>query len=204
MLENTINPDGLKMVTDWYYQYKDTPYVSSGPPYYGKYVNHDNNRDFLGISLAESQANVKARMEWNPTVYHDLHETKDLLYMSPGNDPTNEAVSPITNAEWLAFAGHNITQMIAAGWKGVFTYDYADMWYPGYNHGYSFMHNTNGRFYELQGADMATPRTITRPRPRPHMVQPAAVHGTVHLAPDGRRQPGRGRHRQRPDLHGQE
>ena len=166
VLENSINPDGLKMVTDWYYQYKDTPYASSSSPYYGKYVNHDNNRDFLGISLAESQANVKARMVWNPTVYHDLHQTKDLLYMSPGNDPTNEAVSPITNAEWLAFAGHNITQLIAAGWKGVFTYDYADMWYPGYNHGYSFMHNTNGRFYELQGASMATPLTITTPETR--------------------------------------
>jgi hypothetical protein len=166
VMENSINPDGLKMVTDWYYQYKDTPYASSSAPYYGKYVNHDDNRDFVGISLAESQANVKARMEWNPTVYHDLHQTKDLLYMSPGNDPTNEAVSPITSAEWLAFAGHNISQLIAAGWKGVFTYDYADMWYPGYNHGYSFMHNTNGRFYELQGASMATPLTITRPETR--------------------------------------
>ena len=204
VLENSINPDGLKMVTDWYYQYKGTPYASSSSPYYGKYVNHDNNRDFLGISLAESQANVKARMVWNPTVYHDLHQTKDLLYMSPGNDPTNEAVSPITSAEWLAFAGHNITQLIAAGWKGVFTYDYADMWYPGYNHGYSFMHNTNGRFYELQGADMATPpRHHQAEDARPHMVQPASVYGAVHLAPDGRCEPGTGRHSQRSDLHGQ-
>jgi len=163
VMDNTINPDGLEMVTDWYYTYKDTPYVSSGPPYYGKYVNHDNNRDFIGVSLAESQANVNARHQWNPTVYHDLHETMTMLYMSPGPDPTNEAVSPITMAEWIAFAGHNLSQSAAAGWKGVFTYDYADMWYPGYNHGYSYMHNTNGRFYELQGATRATPRQITQP-----------------------------------------
>jgi hypothetical protein len=163
VLENSINPDGLDMVTDWYYQYKDTPYASSTPPYYGKYVNHDDNRDFLGLALAESQNNVEGRAEWNPTVYHDLHEAMDMLYMSPGPDPTNEAVNPITNAEWLAFAGHNIGQLIAQGWQGVFTYDYADMWYPGYNHGYSFMHNTNGRFYELQGARLATPRDFTRP-----------------------------------------
>ncbi len=162
VLENTINPDGLDMVTDWYYLYKDTPYTGSTPPYYGKYVNHDNNRDFLGVALAESQNNVQGRAEWNPTVYHDLHEAMDMLYMSPGMDPTNEAVNPITNAEWLAFAGHNLSQLVAAGWKGVFTYDYADMWYPGYNHGYSFMHNTNGRFYELQGARLATPRDFTR------------------------------------------
>ncbi len=166
VLENTINPDGLEMVTDWYYEYKDTPYVSSGPPYYGQYVNHDNNRDFLGISLAESQANVLARQEWLPTVYHDLHETRDMLYMSPGPDPTNEAVSPITVSEWIAFAGYNIAQLIAAGWEGVYTYDYADMWYPGYNHGYSYMHNTHGRFYELQGATRATPRKMTQPSTR--------------------------------------
>ena len=145
VLENTINPDGLDQVTDAYY---------GGPPAsgYGKYVNHDNNRDFLGLGLVESQQNVQARFDWLPTVYHDLHQTKDLLYMSPGNDPTNEAVSPITMNEWTAFAGHNIGQLTAQGHLGAFTWDYADMWYPGYNHGYSFMHNTNGRFYELQGA----------------------------------------------------
>jgi hypothetical protein len=145
VLENTINPDGLDQVTDAYY---------GGPPAsgYGKYVNHDDNRDFLGLGLVESQQNVQARFEWLPTVYHDLHQAKDLIYISPGNDPTNEAVSPITMNEWTAFAGHNIGQLTAQGHLGAFTWDYADMWYPGYNHGYSFMHNTNGRFYELQGA----------------------------------------------------
>ncbi len=145
VLENTINPDGLDQVTDAYY---------GGPPAtgYGRYVNHDDNRDFLGLALVESQQNVQARFEWLPTVYHDLHQAKDLLYMSPGNDPTNEAVSPITMNEWTGFAGHNIGQLTAQGHLGAFTWDYADMWYPGYNHGYSFMHNTNGRFYELQGA----------------------------------------------------
>ena len=52
VLENTINPDGLDMVTDWYYQYKDTNYARiRASPYYGQYVNHDNNRDFLGLAL---------------------------------------------------------------------------------------------------------------------------------------------------------
>ena len=53
-----------------------------------------------------------------------------------------------------------ISQMIAAGYKGVFTYDYADMWYPGYNHMYTVMHNGNGSWWELTGATYATPRTI--------------------------------------------
>ena len=164
VLEGTINPDGLDLVTDWYYQYKDTPYAASNPPYYGKYINHDNNRDFLGQQIAETRANTAARFEWNPTVYHDLHEAQDFLYMSPGPDPTNPAVNSITVAEWLGYAGHTLQGLIAKGWKGAFTYDYSDNWYPGYNDGFSFMHNTMGIYYELQGADRATPRTFTRPQ----------------------------------------
>ena len=29
VIEGTLNPDGLEMVTDWYYKYKDTPYANS-------------------------------------------------------------------------------------------------------------------------------------------------------------------------------
>ena len=150
----------------------------------------------MGVRLAESRANVTAgRVEWNPTVYHDLHEAMDLLYMSPGPDPTNVAVNPITMAEWMAFAGHNLTQLAAAGWKGVFTYDYADMWYPGYNHGYSFMHNSNGRFYELQGATRATPLLVSPARAAcACVVQSPALHGTVLVASDRCGEPGRRRH----------
>lgn len=167
ILETSISPDGVDLVTDWYYDYLGTEWDGTRPPSYNWYVGHDNNRDFLGLALAESQNNVRMRFEWNPTVYHDLHEAMTMLYMSPGPDPTNEAVNGITMEEWLGFAGHNMAGLAAKGWPGVFTYDYADMWYPGYNHGFSFMHNTNGRFYELQGARMASPRVISREgRPR--------------------------------------
>jgi len=160
ILENTINPDGLKMVTDWYYQYFGTPYASSSPPYYNKYISHDDNRDFIQLEMAESQNNVKMRAQWHPTIYHDLHEAQDLLFMTPAIDPTNMAVSPITMAEWNAEAGMNLTQLAAQGYPGAFTWDYADNWFPGYNYGFSYMHNTNGYLYELTGASKGTPTTI--------------------------------------------
>ena len=68
VIENTVNPDGLELVTDWYYQYKGTPYDGSSPPYYNKYINHDNNRDYLGLGMVESQQNAAIRTEWLP--YH--------------------------------------------------------------------------------------------------------------------------------------
>jgi hypothetical protein len=161
VIEGTINPDGLEIVTDWYYTYKDTPYAGSSPPYYNKYNSHDDNRDFIRLSLKETQCSTQARFEWNPIMYTDLHQAQDLLYLGMSPDPSNFAENPISNAELGSMSFYVISQMIAAGYKGVFTYDYADMWDPSYNHMYTMMHNANGSWWELTGANYATPRTIT-------------------------------------------
>ncbi len=160
VIEGTINPDGLDIVTDWYYTYKDTPYVSSSPPYYNKYNGHDDNRDFIRLSLKESQNSTQARFEWNPIMYTDLHQQQDLLYLGMSSDPSNFAENPISNAELGSMSFFVISQMIAQGYRGVFTYDYADMWNPSYNHMYTVMHNANGSWWELMGASYASPRTI--------------------------------------------
>jgi hypothetical protein len=161
VIEGTINPDGLEIVTDWYYTYKDTPYVGSSPPYYNRYNGHDDNRDFIRLSLKESQYSTQARFEWNPIMYTDLHQAQDLLYVGMPSDPSNFAENPISNAELGSMSFYVISQMIAQGYKGVFTYDYADMWNPSYNHMYTVMHNGNGSWWELTGANYASPRTIT-------------------------------------------
>ena len=162
VIEGTINPDGVEIVTDWYYTYKDTPYVNSSPPYYNKYNGHDDNRDFIALSLKETQNSTKARFEWNPIMYTDLHQQQDLLYVGMSPDPSNFAINPISSAELGSMSFFVISQMIAAGYKGVFTYDYADMWNPSYNHMYTMMHNGNGSWWELMGASYATPRTISQ------------------------------------------
>ena len=175
VLENSVNPDGLEMVTDWYYKYKGTAYETSGPPYYNKYINHDNNRDYLGLGMVESQQNAAIRTEWHPTMFHDLHQAMVMLYMSPGPDPTNEAIHPITVGEWLGFAGHTMTGLIAKGWTGVFTYDYANMWYPGFMNSFTSEYNSNAIFYELQGANYASPRTQTQPGRTRSWFNPAPI-----------------------------
>jgi hypothetical protein len=175
VIENSVNPDGLEMVTDWYYKYKGTPYDGSSPPYYNKYINHDNNRDYLGLGMVESQQNAAIRTEWYPTIYHDLHESMVMLYMSPGPDPTNLAITPISVGEWLAYAGHTMTGLIAKGWTGVFTYDYASMWYPGFMNSFTSAYNSNAIFYELQGARGASPRTVTSPGRARAWYNPAPI-----------------------------
>ena len=194
VVEGTINPDGLEMVTDWYYTYKDTPYVGSSPPYYNKYVSHDDNRDFISLALKETQYSTEARFDWNPIMYTDLHQAQDLLYIGMSPDPSNFAINPISSAELGSMSFYVISQMIASGYKGVFTYDYADMWNPGYNHMYTMMHNANGSWWELTGANYATPTTITGGQhagrrtwfnPQPYTVpMPWRLIDALHLQKD--------------------
>ena len=52
-----INPDGVDIVADWYYQNLGTPYETTSPPIlYQKYVGHDNNRDWFMNNMPETRA----------------------------------------------------------------------------------------------------------------------------------------------------
>src|SRR3954464_6311492 len=50
--------------------------------YWGKYVQHDNNRDGIGVGLRLTQVMLKTFLDWHPTIWHDLHESVTLLYTS--------------------------------------------------------------------------------------------------------------------------
>jgi len=155
-----IDPDGLELITDLYYEYKDTEVSRLSPVCYNHYVCHDTNRDFIGLELVEHQNSVLQRFVWNPQVYTDLHQSRDLFYIGMPADPLNLNYHPISSAEMLGLNGYVITQMIADGYRGVFTYDYADMWNPTYNHMFTVMHNGTGGWWELTGVNGASPTTV--------------------------------------------
>lgn len=149
-------PDGWDKQVDWYYRYTkarkeyDDGFPKS-PPYWGKYVYHDNNRDGLQVSQAITKAMFKIFYDWHPTVSLDLHESVPLLYISTGTGPYNETIDPITIGEWQTMANHDITSLAAQGIPGVFTWAFYDGWYPGYALWISNNHNAAGRFYETFG-----------------------------------------------------
>ncbi|GAB3955206.1 M14 family metallopeptidase [Spirosoma harenae] len=149
-------PDGWDKQVDWYYRYSkarkeyDDGFPKS-PPYWGKYVYHDNNRDGLQVSQAITKAMFKIYYDWHPTVSLDLHESVPLLYISTGTGPYNETIDPITIGEWQTMANHDITSLAAQGIPGVFTWAFYDGWYPGYALWISNNHNAAGRFYETFG-----------------------------------------------------
>ncbi len=118
--------------------------------YWGKYVQHDNNRDGMGQYLDLTKNTTKTFLEWKPTVLHDLHEAQTYLYSSTGTGPYNDALDPIVVDEWWMFAKNDVMEMTKRGVPGVWTYGFYDGWVPNYMFFIAHTHNAIGRFYEVQ------------------------------------------------------
>ncbi len=118
--------------------------------YWGKYVQHDNNRDGMGQFLDLTKNTTKTFLEWTPTVLHDLHEAQTYLYASTGSGPYNDALDPIVVDEWWMLAKNDVMEMTKRGVPGVWTYGFYDGWVPNYMFFIAHTHNAIGRFYEVQ------------------------------------------------------
>jgi hypothetical protein len=174
-----IEVDGREKVVDAYNYSKANPGVNRGQlmMYWGKYVQHDNNRDGMGQFLALTKNVQKFTLQYKPTILHDLHEQATLLYSSTGTGPYNEQLDAITVNEWWILAQNDVIEMTKRGVPGVWTYGFYDGWTPNYMFWMAHMHNATGRFYEVQsyGPDTSTvgggqSREWYRPNPTPRNV----------------------------------
>ncbi|WP_340113999.1 M14 family zinc carboxypeptidase [Maribellus mangrovi] len=156
LINPVSEPDGRDKQVDWYYRYTinreeyDDGFPKS-PPYWGKYVFHDNNRDGLQITQEITKAIYQIYFDWHPTIMLDLHESVPLLYISTGTGPYNENIDPITVGEWQTIANHEMTVLSTQGLPGAFNWAFYDGWWPGYGIWVANNHNSVGRFYETFG-----------------------------------------------------
>ena len=162
LITPVVEVDGREKMVDTYYFNKKQPAGAPRLPlmYWGKYVQHDNNRDGMGQFLALTRNIEKVNLDWKPTILHDLHEAQTYLYASTGTGPYNEAVDSITINEWWMLAENDVLEMTKRGVPGVWTYGFYDGWVPNYMFFIAHGHNAIGRFYEVQsyGPD---PYTVT-------------------------------------------
>ena len=166
LITPVVETDGRDKAVDTYYFNKKLPQGAPRLPlmYWGKYVQHDNNRDGMGQFLALTRNIEKVNIEWKPTVLHDLHEAQTYLYASTGTGPYNDALDPITIDEWWMLAENDVMEMAKRGVPGVWTYGFYDGWVPNYLFFMAHGHNAVGRFYEVQSYG-----------PDPYTVTPAAT-----------------------------
>lgn len=148
------DPDGRDRYVDWYYRHKldETSEQDSmgGPPYWGKYIFHDNNRD-INYSQMTMRNLLNWYLQWHPPIMHDLHESVPFMYTFSGQAPQQPGLDPILYGELPWFSNFEMAQMIKYGMPGVWTHAFVDMWSPGYLAFMSSNHNGMIRMYETFG-----------------------------------------------------
>jgi hypothetical protein len=156
--------DGRDREVDVYNYRKANP-AKPAPPlvYWGHYVQHDNNRDAIGMGLALSRIMMATFLDFHPTVLHDLHESQPFLYVSTGMGPYNAWLDPIQIDEWQKMAYVDIEALTKRGVPGVWTHGYYDGWAPNYMFYVANGHNSIGRFYETFGGGGADTGVRTVP-----------------------------------------
>jgi hypothetical protein len=146
------DPDGRNRVIDWYRSHADWIEEEQtripGPPFWGKYVRHDNNRDGLQLTLRLYQEMVDLFEAWKPPITIDLHESVPFLYVSSGTGPYNPNVPAVTRHEWQWISHYEVSSLTALGMPGVWTHDFYTGWNPSYLFWVANNRNAIGRFYE--------------------------------------------------------
>jgi Zinc carboxypeptidase len=145
--------DGRDRYVDWYYAYKvDEQYDGGenygGPPYWGKYVFHDNNRD-INYGVDSLRIHLNWYLNWVPPIWHDVHEAQTLLYTFSGQPPQNANLDPILYTELPFFATYEVNKLTSYGMPGVWHFGFVDMWSPGYLGFAAANHNGMLRMYEV-------------------------------------------------------
>ena len=148
-----VEVDGRDRVVDLYeYKKKHPNDIVPGAIYWGKYVQHDNNRDAMALTLKLSTNVLDTYLGWNAQVLHDLHESVAFLYDNTiGDGPYNAWIDPILTNEWQMLGWNNVNEMTRWGMPGVFAFGTFDTWSPGYLMFMAATHNGISRLYETFG-----------------------------------------------------
>ncbi|MCX6302314.1 MAG: M14 family metallopeptidase [Bacteroidia bacterium] len=136
MMVPNHNPDGMDFVVENYNKYRGTQYEGASlPRVYHKYVGHDNNRDFVGLTQEDTRAIARIyNLDWFPQVMiekHQMGSTGIRYFVPPSHDPIAENV----DAElwtWTGIFGTNMLRDLTnAGLSGVGQKTIFDDYWPG-------------------------------------------------------------------------
>lgn len=156
LINPVSNPDGRDKQVEWFYRYLKgktdrATLPRQAPPYWGKYVFVDINRDAHQLTQGPTKAVSRMFFEWHPTVVHDLHEGVPLLMTWNGTGPYNPHVDPITLSEFLAMSFYEVQTMTGMGMPGVSTWDFGEGFSELYLDSVAMNHNAIGRGFETFG-----------------------------------------------------
>ena len=163
LLVPSVNPDGVDIVKNWYDKTLGTPYEGTNPPVlYHKYVGHDDNRDWYAFTQIETQIAVdKIHNIWHPQIVHDIHQQGaygSRLFLPPYMQPVEPNVPRQIVEGYTELGRAMMSEMRAAGFKGITTDSTYDAWSP--SRAYSHYHGGVRILSETASARLATPITV--------------------------------------------
>ena len=169
ILENTIvllipseNPDGQRMVVDWYRRNVGTRYEGSPlPTLYHKYAGHDNNRDSYMLTQVETQyLNRVLYHDWLPEVYLDAHQMGSAsarIFVPPFKNPPNPNVDPLVWSQVNQFGQAMASKLHAANKSGVIWGELYSGYWQGANNTNPWWHNMVALLTEVASSNLASP-----------------------------------------------
>ncbi|MBT7583550.1 MAG: peptidase M14 family protein, partial [Kordiimonadaceae bacterium] len=157
-----FNPDGQKMVVDWYNSNVGTEYETSPLPWlYHKYIGHDTNRDAFATNMASSGYGAEILFtEWNPQSYIDHHQMgaySARLYVPPYAEPIRPAGDPLVWREMSWYGAHISQDEEINGKTGVINGAYYTGWGHFGFHWITPFHNIAGMLTESASTRLGTP-----------------------------------------------
>ncbi|RDY58287.1 M14 family metallopeptidase [Flagellimonas nanhaiensis] len=178
-LENTvvimdpcINPDGRDRYSNWYNQYKNSPFQvdpNSKEHHEGWWSGRSNhymfdlNRDWAWLTQVESQQRIKVYNKWLPHVHVDFHEqgVDNPYYFAPAAEPYHEVITDFQRDFQVTLGKNHAKYFDANGWF-YFTKEIFDLFYPSYGDTYPTYNGAIGMTYEQGGSGRAGLGVITR------------------------------------------
>jgi hypothetical protein len=161
-----LNPDGHRLVTDWYTKQKGTPFEGGPMPWlYHEYAGHDINRDAFMMNLAENRSLAAFFYgEWHPQVFLTMHQmgtTGPRFFVPPNVDPIDTNYDPLIWRTAGLLGGAMAFQLQRDGRRGVLSNGIYDYYWPGYEDSAPLGHNTVCLLTEVASVRVASPITVT-------------------------------------------
>lgn len=172
IMDPCINPDGRDRYSNWYNQYKNSPYEvdpNSKEHHEGWWSGRSNhymfdlNRDWAWLTQIESQQRIKVYNKWLPHIHVDFHEqgVDNPYFFAPAAEPYHEVVTDFQRDFQVTLGKNHAKYFDANGWF-YFTKEMFDLFYPSYGDTYPTYNGAIGMTYEQGGSGRGGLGVITR------------------------------------------
>jgi len=158
----SMNPDGQRMITEWYRKNLGTKWEGGPLPWlYHPYVGHDNNRDWFMVTQKETRLVTDYLYGvWFPEIFYDVHQMGAegaRIFVPPLVDPVNPNLDPMI-VRGIAHVGAEMALALEErGKSGVANSVIYDLWWHGGARSTPTRHNMVGVITEAASVRIATP-----------------------------------------------